>query len=172
MKYSRTVSVLMAESIPFPALTEFAANVIRITPIITRHKGHEIAEVGAGGGQGDLNQTYSLELYDQGTVQQLLMLCTKTLQTQPHLKTKVVEWFTTLVKKGRESINLDLEVLREEVHNHSKIDEPVNELDLDNLPIERLVPALTRLISGKSKQNHGRQQDRHIVSSSYTINRS
>lgn len=38
---------------------------VRITPIVSRHKGIEIAELGAGGGHGDLNQQHELECDNQ-----------------------------------------------------------------------------------------------------------
>ncbi|CAD0101067.1 unnamed protein product, partial [Aureobasidium mustum] len=127
-------------------------HVVWITPIIARHKGYEIAEIGAGGGQGDLNQTHSLELYDLGSVQQLLSICNRALQAQPELKEPMKEWFSTLMKSGKESIDLDLEILRDEVEITSQDGRPDDEFDMDNLPIDKLVPALTRLITGKSKQ--------------------
>ncbi|KAG2163344.1 hypothetical protein JADG_003083 [Aureobasidium aubasidani] len=141
------------------------ARVVWITPIIVRHKGHEIAEIGAGGGQGDLNQTYSLELYDQGTVQQLLMTCRRVLQAQPDLRDQMTQWFSTLMKSGKESIDLDLEILRDEVEHTSQDGKPVDEFDMDNLPIDKLVPALTRLITGKSDQEaeDRREQQREIT---------
>lgn len=37
---------------------------VRITPIVSRHQGIEIAEIGAGGGQGDLNQRHELDTGD------------------------------------------------------------------------------------------------------------
>ncbi|KAI5272164.1 hypothetical protein E4T47_04556 [Aureobasidium subglaciale] len=126
--------------------------VVWITPIIARHKGYEIAEIGAGGGQGDLNQTHSLELYDQGSVQQLFLICKRALQAQPELREPMQEWFATLTKRGKESIDLDLEILRDEVDLTSQDGRPVDEFDMDNLPIDKLVPALTRLITGKAKQ--------------------
>ncbi|THZ50528.1 hypothetical protein D6C90_02510 [Aureobasidium pullulans] len=139
--------------------------VIWITPIIVRHKGHEIAEIGAGGGQGDLNQTHSLELYDQGTVQQLLMICRRVLQAQPDLRDQMTQWFSSLMKSGKESIDLDLEILRDEIEHTSQDGKPVDEFDMDNLPIDRLVPALTRLITGKSDQEaqDRREQQREIT---------
>ncbi|KAG9844196.1 hypothetical protein KCU98_g5291, partial [Aureobasidium melanogenum] len=127
-------------------------HVVWITPIIARHKGYEIAEIGAGGGHGDLNQTHSLELYDLGSVQQLLAICNRALQAQPELKEPMKEWFSTLMKNGKESIDLDLEILRDEVEITSQDGRPDDEFDMDNLPIDKLVPALTRLITGKSKQ--------------------
>ncbi|KAH0019260.1 hypothetical protein KCU78_g6873, partial [Aureobasidium melanogenum] len=129
-----------------------AAHVVWITPIIARHKGYEIAEIGAGGGHGDLNQTHSLELYDLGSVQQLLAICNRALQAQPELKEPMKEWFSTLMKNGKESIDLDLEILRDEVEITSQDGRPDDEFDMDNLPIDKLVPALTRLITGKYKQ--------------------
>ncbi|KAH0100894.1 hypothetical protein KCU60_g9851, partial [Aureobasidium melanogenum] len=129
-----------------------AAHVVWITPIIARHKGCEIAEIGAGGGHGDLNQTHSLELYDLSSVQQLLAICNRALQAQPELKEPMKEWFSTLMKNGKESIDLDLEILRDEVEITSQDGRLDDEFDMDNLPIDKLVPALTRLITGKSKQ--------------------
>ncbi|KAG9522317.1 hypothetical protein KCV07_g3096, partial [Aureobasidium melanogenum] len=129
-----------------------AAHVVWITPIIARHKGYEIAEIGAGGGHGDLNQTHSLELYDLGSVQQLLAICNRALRAQPELREPMKEWFSTLMKNGEESIDLDLEILRDEVEITSQDGRPDDEFDMDNLPIDKLVPALTRLITGKSKQ--------------------
>lgn len=167
MKCSRTVS--------FPAFVQIysdefdAAHVVWITPIIARHRGVEIAELGAGGGQGDLNQTHSLELYDQASVQQLLLICNRALQAQPELKEPMKEWFMTLMKSGKESIDLDLEILREEVEITSQDGKPDDEFDLDNLPIDKLVPALTRLITGKSNQEAEDRvkQQRQIVSLSH-----
>ncbi|KAI5246008.1 hypothetical protein E4T42_06517 [Aureobasidium subglaciale] len=126
--------------------------VVWITPIIARHKGHNIAEIGAGGGHGDLNQTHSLELYDQDSVQQLFLICKRALQAQPELREPMQEWFASLTKRGKESIDLDLEILRDEVDVTSQDGRPVDEFDMDNLPIDKLVPALTRLVTGKAKQ--------------------
>jgi DNA cross-link repair 1C protein len=138
--------------------------VVWITPIIARHKGVEIAEIGVGGGQGDLNQTHSLELYDQGSVQQLLLICTRALQAQPELKQPMKEWFMTLMKSGKESIDLDLEVLRDEVEITSQEGRPDDEFD-------KLIPALTRLITGKSNQEAEDRvkQQRQIVSASHDL---
>ncbi|KAK6003357.1 hypothetical protein QM012_001202 [Aureobasidium pullulans] len=140
-------------------------NVVWITPIIARHKGYEIAEIGAGGGHGDLNQTHSIELYDLSSVQQLLAICNRALQAQPELKEPMKEWFSTLMKNGKESIDLDLEILRDEVEITSQDGRPDDEFDLDNLPIDKLVPALTRLITGKSKQEEEDRikEQRHIT---------
>lgn len=146
-----------------------SANVVWITPIIARHKGYEIAEIGAGGSQGDLNQTHSLELYDQASVQQLLLICNRALQAQPELKDPMKEWFTALMKSGKESIDLDLEILRDEVEITSQEGRPDDEFDMDNLPIDKLIPALTRLITGKSNQEAEDRvkQQRQIVSASH-----
>ncbi|KAH0078757.1 hypothetical protein KCU96_g13233, partial [Aureobasidium melanogenum] len=59
---------------------------------------------------------------------------------------------STLMKNGKESIDLDLEILRDEVEITSQDGRLDDEFDMDNLPIDKLVPALTRLITGKSKQ--------------------
>jgi DNA cross-link repair 1C protein len=165
--YFRIVSHLHSDAYQFSQ--RCAADVVWITPIIARHKGVEIAEIGAGGGQGDLNQTHTLELYDQGSVQQLLLICNRALQAQPELKEPMKEWFATLTKSGKESIDLDLAILRDEVDITSQEGRPDDEFDMDNLPIDRLIPALTRLITGKSDQEAEDRvkQQRQIVSSAH-----
>jgi DNA cross-link repair 1C protein len=79
------------------------------------------------------------------------------------------EWFSTLMKSGKESIDLDLEILRDEVEITSQEGRPDDEFDMDNLPIDKLIPALTRLITGKSNQEAEDRvkQQRQIVSVSY-----
>jgi DNA cross-link repair 1C protein len=102
-------------------------------------------------------------LYDQATVQQLLMLCGRTLQAQPQLRKQVVEWFSGLMKGGRESIHLDLEVLRDQVDNTSQDGKPTEDFDLDNLPIDRLIPAFIKLITRESKQDDVNNKQVQIV---------
>ena len=53
-----------------------SANVVRITPIITRsNDGTDIPEIGAGGGGGDLNTIHELDMADGDMVNELLELC-------------------------------------------------------------------------------------------------
>jgi DNA cross-link repair 1C protein len=137
------------------------ANVVWITPIIARHKGVEIAEIGVGGGQGDLNQTHSLELYDQGSIQQLLLICNRALQAQPELRQPMKDWFSTLMKSGKESIDLDLEILRDEVEITSQEGRPDDEFDMDNLPIDKLIQEAEDRV----------KQQRQIVSASHDLPR-
>jgi DNA cross-link repair 1C protein len=49
-------------------------NTVWITPIITRVNEAEIAEVGAGGGGGDLTKRPELEVDNDNVVEQLLEL--------------------------------------------------------------------------------------------------
>lgn len=53
--------------------------IIDIMPIITRHKGVDMRELGAGGGQGDLNQNHELIMYDMNEAM-IMDLCSKDLK--------------------------------------------------------------------------------------------
>ena len=57
-----------------------SSNVVWITPIITHcADGHDVLEIGAGGGGGDLTQ-HELEVDDQETAEELLQLCFRALE--------------------------------------------------------------------------------------------
>jgi hypothetical protein len=51
------------------------ARIVHIIPIVTRVNGEEIAELGAGGGKGDLDQKEELESGGMGDVGKLMELC-------------------------------------------------------------------------------------------------
>lgn len=53
---------------------EVNKNTVWIKPIITRHNGVEIVEVGVGGGGSDLAQCPELELDMMDTLEQILTL--------------------------------------------------------------------------------------------------
>ncbi|KAK3705078.1 hypothetical protein LTR37_013445 [Vermiconidia calcicola] len=122
---------------------------VRITPIISRHNGMEMAELGAGGGQGDLNQQHDLEVSDTGLVGQLMALCAAKLQGQPQLLSSVLQMLTDTINERTQYIGLDDSNI---TTNSDKMvgDEDVS-TDLDELPLEKLVPALARLVT-KAKQ--------------------
>ncbi|KAF2717878.1 hypothetical protein K431DRAFT_195009, partial [Polychaeton citri CBS 116435] len=124
----------------------FESEFVRITPIISRYGGAEIAELGAGGGKGDLDQHHELEVGDQQQVGQLMALCASRLSGQPHLLKMVLEILTRSVEDDVQRIKLDHSVLAQRDHSNA-----VEELtELVSLPLDRLVLALTDLVS-KSK---------------------
>lgn len=57
--------------------TEPSANghVVHIKPVVSRHLGGDIAEMGLGGGQGDLDQVHILDLGDTNSPYSLIGLC-------------------------------------------------------------------------------------------------
>ena len=97
--------------------------------------------------QGDLDQTHSLELYDQVTITQLAELCARKLQGQPELLSKILDWFSNLMNSGSNAIKLDLEALQ--LDNSQESDSA----DESDLPIDRLIQALTKMVSGKGERN-------------------
>ncbi|KAF2868824.1 beta-lactamase-like protein [Massariosphaeria phaeospora] len=58
------------------------AKAVHIIPIVTRANGLEIAELGVGGGKGDIDQKEELETGDVGDIGHLMELCAKTIEDQ------------------------------------------------------------------------------------------
>lgn len=109
-----------------------------------------MAELGAGGGKGDLDQQHELEIGDAGTLGMLISLCATKLKDQPQVLGDVVEMLASLAKEHVQSISLDSSALHSDIPG-------VNEEDvaeLESLPLERLVPALTT-IAAKMKGLEG-----------------
>ena len=132
---------------------------MRITPIISRHNGIELAELGAGGGQGDLNQQHELDMRDTAAVGQLMAFCTTKFQGQPQLLASVLQMLSSAIRDQQQSITLD---------DFSLMTESQAENDgdcLDDLPIEKLVPALAKVVT-KMKQKQTQSKDRPVPQSS------
>lgn len=109
-----------------------------------------MAELGAGGGHGDLNQQHELEIGDEIMVRQLMDLCASKLDRQPHLLKGVLDMLSSLIDERRQRLALDATAL---VANESAESENIDDLaGLDELPIERLVPALVSVVD-RIKQN-------------------
>lgn len=122
-------------------------DVVRITPIITRHNGTEIAEVGPGGGQGDLGQNHELELGDVVAVAKLIGLCKEQLKSQPEVHAKIVGWLDDIRESGGSAAKLDFDGFWKTLKDGDDDDDP-----LDDLPLDRLVPALVKLFTGGLKE--------------------
>lgn len=137
--------------------------VIRITPIVTRHAGIEYAELGAGGGHGDLDQIHELELNDLSAIGSLMELCSTRLSNQPELRSKVFEWLGKSVKQGGRNVKIDTTAFFDALHEGDE--EGVDELD--SVPLDRLVTALGRLVSEEVKEK--KVQATSIVRLAYLI---
>ncbi|KAF2219497.1 beta-lactamase-like protein [Elsinoe ampelina] len=118
-------------------------NVIQIMPIVTRYKGVEYMEMGVGGGHGDLDQVHELELNDLNTVGALVELCQKRLQDRPEVLDKVKKWLADCVQQGATNIKLDTEAFYDALEDGSQTK------DLDEIPLDRLITALEKLVSEK-----------------------
>lgn len=128
-------------------------DVVRITPIITRHEGKDVAEIGAGGGQGDLDQTHELDLNAIVMVSQL----NEKFKSQPNLQAEVTKWIDSIIKSGRSTIKLDFDGFWDELLVGD------NEQDLDDIPIERLALAIAKLFT--RKPGEGKTVSKQIVGS-------
>ncbi|KAF2017901.1 hypothetical protein BU24DRAFT_346117, partial [Aaosphaeria arxii CBS 175.79] len=58
------------------------SNIVHIIPIISRTNGVEIAEVGAGGGKGDLDQREELDTSSVGDIDELKELCKREIDDE------------------------------------------------------------------------------------------
>ena len=121
---------------------------VRITPIVSRHEGVDIAELGAGGGQGDLNQQHELEVRDVGLVGQLMSLCATRLQGQPQLLSSVLQLLASSMGEGVESIKLDDFALN---IGTDSTDDDIDMADLDQVPIEKVVSAIAKIVTRKKQ---------------------
>ncbi|GAB1736982.1 hypothetical protein NU219Hw_g348t1 [Hortaea werneckii] len=128
---------------------------VRITPIISRHRGVEMAELGAGGGQGDLDQHHELEVWDPSLVGQLIVLCASKLHGQPELRASVMQMLTSIIDDRIHSISLDDSELKEQSIQNESGEEGF--ADFDKLPLGRLVPALAKLVTKAKGQ--GQKED-------------
>lgn len=103
-----------------------------------------MAEIGAGGGQSDLNQRHELETSDQQQIGELISLCTKKLTDQPRLLTGVLELLTSVIRDGVHSLPLE-----DFIPAYNRVPQP-NEsgfLDLDGMALDDIIPTLTKLVT-------------------------
>ncbi|KAI7214101.1 hypothetical protein KC333_g6212 [Hortaea werneckii] len=123
---------------------------------LDHYRGVEMAELGAGGGQGDLGQHHELEVWDPSLVGQLIALCASKLHGQPELQASVMQMLTSIIEDRIPSISLDDSELKEESIQNEKGEEGFT--NLDDLPLERLVSALAKLVTKAKGQ--GQKEDR------------
>ncbi|KAF2789205.1 hypothetical protein K505DRAFT_410456 [Melanomma pulvis-pyrius CBS 109.77] len=82
-----------------------AANIVHIIPIVTRVNGTDVAEIGAGGGKGDLDQKEELETGDVADVAKLMELCAKEIQDD-ELRSRVLALLQTALDDKKGNIGL------------------------------------------------------------------
>jgi hypothetical protein len=85
------------------------ARIVHIIPIVTRAGDTEIAELGAGGGKGDLDQKEELDTNDAVDVAKLMELCTKTIKA-PDTLANVLALLNRTLDSGTGAIDLDMDM--------------------------------------------------------------
>ncbi|KAJ4358332.1 swr1 complex component [Didymosphaeria variabile] len=90
------------------------ARVVHIIPIVTRVKGTnvEIAELGAGGGKGDLDQKEELETGNAANISKIIELCAKTIKDEQVLS-KLSIVLQEALKDRNGTIDLDMDLQKE-----------------------------------------------------------
>ncbi|KAL5389542.1 hypothetical protein DPSP01_002438 [Paraphaeosphaeria sporulosa] len=90
------------------------ASVVHIIPIVTRVKGSnvEIAELGAGGGKGDLDQKEELETGNAADINKIIELCAKTIKDET-LLSKLSNVLQEALKERNGTIDLDMDLQKE-----------------------------------------------------------
>jgi hypothetical protein len=106
------------------------AKIVHIIPIITRANGTEIAELGAGGGKGDLDQKEELQMGGIADLQKLMELCVKTIQDE-QLLSKVLGLLHQSLAQSNDIIDLDMQMRK------------VGAESQDGLTLQKLVAALS-----------------------------
>jgi DNA cross-link repair 1C protein len=120
------------------------SNVVEVFPIITRENGQDIRELGAGGGKGDLNQAQEIEMHDSEALQDLIKLCSATIQDKTTL-----EKVTTLVAQCHNS-----PAARIILESCADPDE-TQETD-DAIKLDRVVEELIRMVQEQTPASSGK----------------
>ena len=119
------------------------AKIVHIIPIVTRANGTEVAELGAGGGKGDLDQKEELETGDVGDVGKLMELCANQIDDE-ELLSRVLALLQTALDERQGNIDLGNAMQRESQNGE------------DALSLETLVSVLASHAAGTGeaqKQN-------------------
>lgn len=122
------------------------AEVVHIIPIITRSNGTEIAELGAGGGKGDLDQKEELETGDVAAMGRLMELCAQSID-DPGLLSKVLKLLQHALSTGNGTVGFDLQLQKE------------SQVSDEDLSLQKLVAALSS--NALAKQNENAEQPRN-----------
>jgi hypothetical protein len=109
-----------------------------------------MAERGAGGGKGDLDQQHELEVSDAGTLGMLMSLCATKMQDQPERLSSVLQMLASFMRDPVRTIILDSTMLHPDQTGLNQEDMA----ELEQLPIDSLIPALASL-AAKAKEQDG-----------------
>ena len=109
-----------------------------------------MAELGAGGGKGDLDQQRELEVGDTSALGMLMSLCATKMQGQPKLLSSVMEMLALIMRDPVRAIALDFASLYPEQPGGDQ----ENITDFDEMPLESLIPALVSLAAKAGEQGN------------------
>jgi hypothetical protein len=84
------------------------AKLVHIIPIVTRANGTDIAELGAGGGKGDLDQKEELETGDAAEIGKLIELCGNSIKDKKLLSNVLTLLQTLAGSDGKLSLDMRL----------------------------------------------------------------
>ena len=101
--------------------------------------------MGAGGGNGDLDQVHELDLSDMSAVGSLFTLCSTRLQDRPEVLQKVNEWLGKTLAEGARNVKIDTASFFDALVDGEAEDE------LDDVPLDRLIDALEKLVEERPK---------------------
>ena len=110
-----------------------------------------MAELGAGGGKGDLDQQHELEVGDTSALGMLMSLCATKMQDQPKLLSSVMEMLASIMRDPVRAIALDFAAL----HPEQPGEDQENVADFEEMPLESLIPALVSLAAKAGQQGDG-----------------
>jgi hypothetical protein len=125
------------------------AGVVHIIPIITRANGIEIAELGAGGGKGDLDQKEELEAGSLAEIGKLMELCAETIKDEKVLSQVLALLHQTL--SGNDG-NIDLDMQVQKVSENSQ----------DELSLQALVSVLSAKVSNSARKDEPHNRTIHF----------
>ena len=109
-----------------------------------------MAELGAGGGKGDLDQQHELEVGDTSALGMLMSLCATKMQDQPKLLSSVMEMLASIMRDPVRAIALDFAAL----HPEQSGEDQENITDFEEMPRESLIPALVSLAAKAGEQGN------------------
>lgn len=102
-------------------------------------------ELGAGGGQGDLDQQHELEFYDGNIFELLLSFCETKLRHQPALLAKINRVIGPLSKQPINPLPIDAAAL----HAQNAVDGLEGLDELDQMPLEEFMPILIKIVTSE-----------------------
>jgi DNA cross-link repair 1C protein len=110
-----------------------------------------MAELGAGGGKGDLDQQHELEVGDAGALGMLMSLCATKMQNQPKLLSNVMEMLASIMRDPVRVIALDSAA----VHSEQRVYNQDDFAELEHMPLDSLVPILASLAAKRRERKDG-----------------